>query len=135
MSLPRYVINFDELVDGLFSKNTIKFNTGKQYSKGFYFNSSKNILSWNYNKDILINSIVIGATSKTEFNEISLNIYFENKLEKKRYLFDNVYIKDIYEIKHILCQPILNISEKLNIEINNLKNNDNIFIDIDFLVI
>lgn len=135
MSLPRYVINFEELVDGLFDKdnNIIEFNTGKQYSKGFHLNHSKNILSWNYPKNILINNIVIASTSKTDFGKITLNIYFESKLGKKSYLFDNVYIKDIYEIKDILCQPLLNISEKLNIELNNLGNNDNIFIDIDFL--
>lgn len=137
MSLPRYVINFDELVDGLFDPNSdnIKINTGKQYSKGFYFNSSQNNIEWSYNKDIVINNIVLATTSKTGFSNTSLNIYLESKLGNKNYLFDNVYLKDIYEIKNMLSPPILEISEKLKIEFNNLKSIDNIFIDIDFLEI
>lgn len=88
MSLPRYVINFDELVDGLFDPNSdnIKINTGKQYSKGFYFNSSQNNIEWSYNKDIVINNIVLATTSKTGFSNTSLNIYLESKLGNKNYL-------------------------------------------------
>lgn len=137
MSLPRYVINFDELVDGLFesNKDNIKINKGKQYSKGFYFNYSQNSIEWVCNKDIIINNIVLATTTNTDFGIVNLDIYIESKLGRKNYIFDSVYIKDIYEIKNILSPPVLNISEKLKIEVNNLKNIDDVFIDVDFLEI
>lgn len=135
MSLPRYVINFDELTDGLFApdKDNIQINKGKQFSKGFYFNSSQNKIEWTYNKDIVINTIVLATTSRTDFGETNLNIYFQSKLGKKNYIFDNVYVKDLYEIKDMLSPPILKIYETLIIEFNNLKSSDDVFIDIDFL--
>lgn len=135
MSLPRYVINFDELTEGLFdsNKDNIQINTGKQFSKGFYFNSSQNKVEWTYDKDIVINNIVLATTSRTDFGNTSLNIYFQSKLERKNYIFDNVYVKDLYEIKGMLSPPVVKISETLIIEFNNLKSSDDVFIDIDFL--
>lgn len=123
----------DELFE--FNKDNIKINTGKQFSKGFYFNCSKKNIEWSYSKDIVINNIVLSATSRTSFSNTSLDIYIESKLGKKSYIFDNVYIKDIYEMKDILTPLVLGISEKLKIKFNNLKSNDDVFIDIDFLEI
>lgn len=137
ISLPRYVINFDELVDSLFKKdkNDFVLNTGTQLSKGFFFDKTNNEIEWEYKKDIVINNIVIGANSHSVLSNISLNLYIKSKLGKKNYILDNVYIKDIYEQKTMLSMPLLEISEIMCVEVNNLKDADNVFLDIDFLLV
>lgn len=137
ISLPRYVINFDELVDSLFKKDNNDFvlNTGTQLSKGFFFDKTNNEIEWEYKKDIAINNIVIGANSHSVLSNISLNLYIKSKLGKKNYILDNVYIKDIYEQKTMLSMPLLEISEIMCVEVNNLKDADNVFLDIDFLLV
>lgn len=137
ISLPRYVINFDELVDSLFKKdkNDFVLNTGTQLSKGFFFDKTNNEIEWEYKKDIAINNIVIGANSHSVLSNISLNLYIKSKLGKKNYILDNVYIKDIYEQKTMLSMPLLEISEIMCVEVNNLKDADNVFLDIDFLLV
>lgn len=137
ISLPRYVINFDELVDSLFKKdkNDFVLNTGTQLSKGFFFDKTNNEIEWEYKKDIVINNIVIGANSHSVLSNISLNLYIKSKLGKKNYILDNVYIKDIYEQKTMLSMPLLEISDIMCVEVNNLKDADNVFLDIDFLLV
>lgn len=137
ISLPRYVINFDELVDSLFKKdkNDFVLNTGTQLSKGFFFDKTNNEIEWEYKKDIVINNIVIGANSHSVLSNISLNLYIKSKLGKKNYILDNVYIKDICEQKTMLSMPLLEISEIMCVEVNNLKDADNVFLDIDFLLV
>lgn len=137
MSLPRYVINFEELTDDLFDNKDehIEISKGKQYSKGFHIDLHKDTsLEYEIQEDILINAISISSTEKSKFGNTNFNLILENKLgNKKNYIFENFYIKDIFEQKQMYGYLRANISDKIKIEFNNIDGVEHIFIDIDYL--
>lgn len=138
MSLPRYVINFEEVADDFLTspdQENISKNFGKQYSKGFCCDLSElDYLEYRPDKNILISSVEIGTTSNSFFGETNFDMYIQNKIGTKKYIFNNVYIKDIYESKDFLSYLSLRTDETLYISFNNSDNNiEYVFIDIDFL--
>lgn len=58
-----------------------------------------------------------------------------SKIGKKNYIFEDVYVKTLYEKKRLLAPLVLNLSEEFNITIDGLKEEDNVFIDVDFNII
>ena len=137
MSLPRYVINFDELIDGLFDNNKeqIDIKKGKQYSKGFCIDlQEKNNLEFEIQENMIVNNIVIATPEKSQFGNTNFDLFIENKLGNKiNYIFENMYIKNIYENKQMYGYLKLNISDILKIKFNQIDNIRYIFIDIDYL--
>lgn len=139
MSLIRAIINFDDFIEIAFDKreydDKINIRKGKQNSKGFRFTKENNSISWFYPQNIIINQIEIGTTKKTKFGDLKITIFLLSKIGKKNYIFEDVYVKTLYEKKRLLAPLILNLSEEFNITIDGLKEEDNVFIDVDFNII
>lgn len=139
MSLIRAIINFDDFIEIAFDKreydNKINIRKGKQNSKGFRFTKENNSISWFYPQNIIINQIEIGTTKKTKFGDLKITIFLLSKIGKKNYIFEDVYVKTLYEKKRLLAPLVLNLSEEFNITIDGLKEEDNVFIDVDFNII
>lgn len=145
MSLPRYVVNFEELVDGFLAERTqgntiqedIKKDIGGQYSKGFYLNlSGNNCIEWKHLNKIFITNIEISTVSSSIFGDTNISLYIENdKTGKKSYIFENVYVKDIHDLKNLFAYPVLDVSDTLKIIVNNhMSGIEDLFIDIDFVL-
>lgn len=139
MSLIRAIINFDDFIEIAFDKreydDKINIRKGKQNSKGFRFTKENNSISWFYPQNIIINQIEIGTTKKTKFGDLKITIFLLSKIGKKNYIFEDVYVKTLYEKKRLLAPLVLNLSEEFNITIDGLKEEDNVFIDVDFNII
>lgn len=135
----RYVINFEDFTDLLFTDrehtDISKIRKGSQYSIGFRLTKENNIITWEYPSSIFINGIEIGATKKTNFGDLKLNISLFSKIGKENKVCENVYIKSLMEKKEFVSPLVLDVSEKINISVENINDNDNVFVDINFNII
>lgn len=128
MSLPRYVINFEELVKEIKPKETViedffgedDGNVLMQRVKGFLATNEEPLIRWQPKKNIAVSSIEYGSSKNQVCKNISFNLSVEEKSGKIVEVFENIYIKNVVEFKSMVNKLIIGEGDTLLIKCNSI---------------
>lgn len=139
-SLPRYVVNLEELVDALIpfnSSNKTNFgNKGMQRCFGFRFDNKIRRHSFKVEETIFLTSVDMACTGDSWGNGDSLSITIKSKKSPKDIeLFKDVYIKDFLEHKEMSCYYPLEKGDEMVILLHLEKDSSNeVWVDINYIL-
>lgn len=137
-SLPRYVVNFQEL-ESLFPLEADSlFNPDKarQRCKGLYINALEDKTyteTWVLEKDIVLTGIKIACSREHEWFMDNFDIVINFSGEEKE-VFSSVYMKDFMEYKHFVCYLEVLAGSEITIRYKNQSGTEkDIWFDIDYV--
>ena len=139
-SLPRYVVNLEELVDALIpfnSDNKTNFgNKGMQRCCGFRFDNKTTRHSFKVEETIFLTSIDMACTGDSWSNGDSISIKIKSKKSAKDIeLFKNVYLKDFLEHKEMSCYYPLKKDDEMVILLHLEKESVNeVWVDVNYIL-
>lgn len=139
-SLPRYIINFEDLLDIFPPKDglggSLKIDKSKQRCKGFYLNAVTDTtyeLKWVVQKDIFINGIKIACSRENEWFMDNFDIII-TKNKEDSIIFQDVYMKDFIEYKNFVCFRKVDNGSEITIRYRNKSGTEkDVWFDIDYL--
>lgn len=137
-SLPRYLVNIEELVSmfPLEAKSMFNPDKAKQRCKGIYLdlNGEKTRTEkWEIPKDIVLTGIKVACSSESEWFMDNFDLSIESSGEEQE-LFTSVYMKDFMEYKHFVCYHEILAGSTIIIRYRNKSESDkDVWFDIDYI--
>lgn len=138
-SLPRYIINFEELSSIFPLKADSLFNPdkAKQRCKGIHMNpvgDGTYVERWEVPKDIVLTGLKVACSrDETEWAMDNFDLVVEYSNEVKE-LFQTVYMKDFMEYKHFVCYFEVLAGSEIVITYRNKSGKDkDVWFDIDYV--
>lgn len=137
-SLPRYIVNFEELASMFPFEADSTFNPdkAKQRCKGIHLdlNGKKSMMEqWEVPKDIVLTGIKVACSRENEWFMDNFDLSIEYSGEEQE-LFTSVYMKDFMEYKHFVCYHKILAGSVIIIRYENKSESDkDVWFDIDYV--
>ena len=132
MSLPNYVINFEELVESIFDSYTSMklLKSGEQKSKGFAIHSLEGDqeITWQAKSEVFITGVLFGVDDVRNIGyEDNWDMYLEDEP-----IMESIYLKEMYEYKQFRTPLKVEQGQTVRIIYKNKTNDKTVWYDIDY---